>query len=90
MDEGKTRNKIVKLASTDWEFPELGTNAFVAMINVYLSYDCQIVCKVGGMFYFFVYTIFSSYAFSLVLDIGNFANVFGLVRMPKNSEIKKS
>uniref|UniRef100_A0A914Z1X4 ATP-dependent RNA helicase n=1 Tax=Panagrolaimus superbus TaxID=310955 RepID=A0A914Z1X4_9BILA len=70
-DVEKTRNKIVKLASTEREFLELGTNAFVAMINAYLSHDCQIVCKVWD------------------LDIGNLANAFGLVRMPKISEIKK-
>jgi ATP-dependent RNA helicase DDX55/SPB4 len=48
-DVEKTRQKIVKLASTEREFLELGTNAFVAMINAYLSHDCQIVCKVWDL-----------------------------------------
>ncbi|KAE9554285.1 hypothetical protein FO519_002519 [Halicephalobus sp. NKZ332] len=50
----KIRKKIIKQASTEREFLELGSVAFVAMLNAYLSHDSQIVAKlwdqdIGGL-----------------------------------------
>ena len=88
-DAEKTRKKIVKLASTEREFLELGTNAYVAMISAYLSHDCQIVCKVWGMFIVIFLLLHSLIVYFTDLDMGNLANAFGLLRMPKISETKK-
>lgn len=41
----KCRQKIIKKASEEREFLELGSVAFVAMINAYLTHDSQIVAK---------------------------------------------
>uniref|UniRef100_A0A7E4VIG3 ATP-dependent RNA helicase n=1 Tax=Panagrellus redivivus TaxID=6233 RepID=A0A7E4VIG3_PANRE len=43
------RQKITSKASEEREFLELGTSAFVAMLNAYLSHDCQIVCRVKDL-----------------------------------------
>lgn len=68
----KIRKKIVKQASTEREFLELGSVAFVAMLNAYLSHDSQIVAKLWDQ------------------DIGELANAYGLLRIPKCNETRKS
>lgn len=43
------RNKIIKLASSDREILEKGTDAFVSFIESYLKHDCNVVCSLDDL-----------------------------------------
>uniref|UniRef100_A0A0N5AE35 ATP-dependent RNA helicase n=1 Tax=Syphacia muris TaxID=451379 RepID=A0A0N5AE35_9BILA len=43
------RNKLIKLASSDRDFLELGTGAFVSFISSYLRHDCNVVCPLDDL-----------------------------------------
>jgi ATP-dependent RNA helicase DDX55/SPB4 len=63
---------------------ELGSSAFVSLIEAYNRHDCQIVCKVKGMIDIILFDFLSS---NLDLNIAGLANAFGLLRMPRIREL---